>query len=285
MHDDQLLGHTGEREMAEAAEQLGVAARRASVAMGARVEGIDLAQDGGADVIAELRELLLEHHLLVLPDQVLTALELEAFGRRWGDLLTHPATKHRDTDHVQFIGSKAAKQFTFFRGVHPFGGGWHSDMTWHPTPPIITGLHAQRLPSAGGDTAFANQHLAYESLSEDLREQIAEKKAFHTGKVFGPDVEDSVHPVVRTHDETGRKALYVNGNFTKYILDMPEDESELLLFRLLAHCTRPEFVYRHHWELNDLVLWDNRSVMHYAVRDYDETRIMHRIVVKGGKPS
>ena len=270
--------------MAEAAEQLGVVARRASVAMGARVEGIDLAQDGGAEVIAELRELLLEHHLLVLPDQVLTALELEAFGRRWGDLLTHPATKHRDTDHVQFIGSKAARKFTFFPGVHPFGGGWHSDMTWHSTPPIITGLHAQRLPSAGGDTAFANQHLAYESLSEDLRERIAGKRAFHTGKVFGPDVEDSVHPVVRTHDETGRKALYVNGNFTRYILDMPEDESKLLLFRLLAHCTRPEFVYRHHWELNDLVLWDNRSVMHYAIRDYDETRIMHRIVVKGGTP-
>ncbi|MYJ75822.1 MAG: hypothetical protein F4089_12300, partial [Gammaproteobacteria bacterium] len=109
--------------MAEAAEQLGIVARRASVAMGARVEGIDLARDGGADVITELRELLLEHHLLVLPDQMLTALQLEAFGRRWGDLLTHPATKHRDTDHVQFIGSKAAKRFTFFGGVHPFGGG------------------------------------------------------------------------------------------------------------------------------------------------------------------
>lgn len=271
--------------MAEAAEELGVGASPASVALGARVEGIDLAHDGGADVIAELRELLLEHHLLVLPGQELSALELEAFGRRWGDLLTHPATKHRDTDYVQFIGSKEAKKLRFFPGVHPFGGGWHSDMTWHATPPIITGLHAQRLPSAGGDTAFANQHLAYESLTEELRERIADRKAFHTGKVFGPDVEDSVHPVVRTHDETGRKALYVNGNFTKYILDMPEDESELLLFRLLAHCTRPEFVYRHHWKLNDLVLWDNRSVMHYAIRDYDETRIMHRIVVKGGTPA
>ncbi|MYD97961.1 MAG: TauD/TfdA family dioxygenase [Gammaproteobacteria bacterium] len=273
--------------MAEAAEQLGVVATRASVAMGARVEGIDLADlgnNGDADVIQELRELLLEHHLLVLPGQELSALELEAFGRRWGDLLTHPATKHRDTNYVQFIGGRAAKKFTFFPGVHPFGGGWHSDMTWHSTPPIITGLHAQRLPTSGGDTAFANQHLAYENLSDDLRERIADLKAFHTGKVFGPDVEDSVHPVVRTHDETGRKALYVNGNFTKYILDMPEDESELLLYALYAHSTRPEFVYRHHWEVNDLVLWDNRSVMHYAIRDYDEPRIMHRIVIKGGTP-
>ena len=270
--------------MAEAAEALSIAISRASVAMGARVEGIDLARDGGADVIAELRELLLEHHLLVLPGQELSALELEAFGRGWGDLLTHPATKHRDSDYVQFIGSRGAGKYQFFPGVHPFGGGWHSDMTWHATPPIITGLHAQRLPSAGGDTAFANQHLAYDNLGEDLQAQIAGLKAFHTGKVFGPDVEDAVHPVVRTHDETGRKALYVNGNFTKYIVDMPEEESEGLLYRLLAHATRPEFVYRHHWELNDLVLWDNRSVMHYAIRDYDEMRLMHRIVVKGGTP-
>ena len=137
-----MVWDIGENEMAEAAEQLGVVASPASVALGARVEGIDLAHDGGADVIAELRELLLEYHLLVLPGQELTALELEAFGRRWGDLLTHPATKHRDTDYVQFIGSKDAKKLRFFPGVHPFGGGWHSDMTWHATPPIITGLHA-----------------------------------------------------------------------------------------------------------------------------------------------
>ena len=271
--------------MAEAAEEIGIVTTTpASVALGARVEGIDLARDQEADVIAELRELLLEHHLLVLPDQELAALELEAFGRRWGDLLTHPATKHRDTNYVQFIGSKAANRLRFFRGAHPFGGGWHSDMTWHSTPPIITGLHAQRLPSAGGDTAFSNQHLAYETLADDLKERIADLKAFHTGKVFGPDVEDSVHPVVRTHEETGRKALYVNGNFTKHIVDLPAEESEPLLYRLLAHATRPEFVYRHHWQVNDLVLWDNRSVMHYAVRDYTETRIMHRIVVKGGTP-
>ena len=109
-------------------------------------------------------------------------------------------------------------------------------------------------------------------------------QAFHTGKVFGPDVEDSVHPVVRTHDESGRKALYVNANFTKYVVGLPADESERLLFRLFAHASRQEFVYRHRWQLGDLVLWDNRSVMHYAIGDYDEQRIMHRIVVKGGKP-
>lgn len=276
--------------MAEVAENLQSDAQtsrlnveRASVALGARVEGIDLARDADQNTVAELRDLLLEHHLLVLPDQHLAALELEAFGRRWGDLLTHPATKHRDTDYVQFIGGRD-RMFKFAPGVHPFGGGWHSDMTWHHTPPIITALHAQRLPSTGGDTAFANQHLAYETLDDATKERIAQLRAFHTGKVFGPDVEDSVHPVVRTHDETGEPALYVNGNFTKYICDLPEADSERLLFKLFAHATRPEFVYRHRWELNDLVLWDNRSVMHYALGDYSEQRIMHRIVVKGGKP-
>ena len=255
--------------------------------MGARIEGVDLARERSADAMRELRhelrEALIEYHLLVLPDQHLTARELEAFGRGWGDLLTHPATKHRDTDFVQWIGGKE-RLFKFSPGVHPFGGGWHSDMTWHHTPPIITGLHAQRLPTSGGDTAFANQHLAYDTLDEETKARIGGRSAFHTGKVFGPDVEDSVHPVVRTHDETGRRALYVNANFTKTIVGLPEDESQRLLFKLFAHASRPEFVYRHHWQLNDLVLWDNRSVMHYAVNDYNEQRIMHRFVVKGGKP-
>lgn len=255
----------------------------ASVALGARVEGIDLATDHGDDLIDHLRALLLEHHLLVLPGQDLTPTALEAFGRRWGDLLTHPATKHRDTDFVQWIGSRGRK-FHFVPGVHGVNGGWHSDMTWHSTPPIITGLHARCLPQVGGDTAFANQHLAYETLDDETKDRLEGLQAFHTGKVFGPDVEDSIHPVVRTHDQSGRKALYVNANFTKHIVDLPGDESDRLLHRLFAHAVLPEFTYRHHWALDDLVLWDNRSVMHYAIGDYDERRVMHRFVVKGGKP-
>ena len=251
--------------------------------MGARVDGFDTANGISVDDVRYLRRLLLEHHLLVLPNQDLSALELEAFGRKRGDLLTHPATKHRDTPYVQWIGGKERK-FKFSRGVHAIKGGWHSDMTWHSTPPHITGLHARRLPTTSGDTAFANQHYAYETLNDELREKIEELAAFHTGKVFGPDVEDSIHPIVRTHDETGRKALFVNPNFTKYIVGLPKDESDKILLQLFFHSSRPEFQYRHKWVLNDLVLWDNRSVMHYAIGDYEELRIMHRIVVKGDKP-
>ena len=270
--------------MAQAAEKLEVQASPVSVAMGARIEGIDLSNGCDSDTVAQIRQLLLDHHLIVLPNQTLSALELESFGRMFGDLLTHPATKHRDTPFVQFIGGKSRGKFRFFSGIHGINGGWHSDMTWHSTPPHITGLLSKVLPSSGGDTAFANQHLAYEMLTDELKEQVDGLYAFHTGKVFGPDVEDSVHPVVRTHDETGKRALFVNPNFTKYIVDMDEAESTRLLFKLFMHTSRPELVYRHAWDLNDLVMWDNRSVMHYAILDYDEPRIMHRIVVKGDKP-
>ena len=269
--------------MATALDRNRLAVQSASVAMGARVEGFDLDNGCDQDTVDELRRLLLQHHLLVLPNQHLTALELEAFGRIWGDLLTHPATKHKDTDYVQFIGGKD-RMFKFSPGYKGIRGGWHSDMTWHSTPPHFTGLLAKRLPSRGGDTAFANQHLAYRTLPDELKERIANLKAFHSGKVFGPDVEDSIHPIVRTHDETGEKALFVNPNFTKYIVDVSDEESEQLLYQLFFHSSRPEFTYRHSWDLNDLVLWDNRSIMHYAIADYNEPRIMHRIVVKGDVP-
>lgn len=266
--------------MAEALQQ---DTQRISVAMGARIDDFDLTASVSDGQIRYLRQLLLEYHLLVLPNQELDAVQLEAFGRCWGDLLTHPATKHRDTPYVQWIGGKDRK-FKFSRGVHAIKGGWHSDMTWHATPPHITGLHARQLPSTGGDTAFANQHYAYETLDEELRDRIEGLEAFHTGKVFGPDVEDSVHPIVRTHDETGQKALFVNPNFTKYIVGLPKEESDSILLQLFFHSSRPEFQYRHKWAVGDLVLWDNRSVMHYAIGDYDELRIMHRIVIKGDKP-
>lgn len=256
----------------------------ASVTMGARVEGVDLAGGVSTETFEQLHTLLLEHHLLVLPGQALSAIELERFGRLWGDLLIHPAAgRHRDTNYVQRLAGKDA-MFRFFPGTHPFGGGWHSDMTWHPTPPVITALHAQRMPTSGGNTIFANQHVAYDTLDEETKAQIDGLTAFHSGKVFGPNVPDNVHPVVRTHDESGRKALFVNPNFTKHIEGLDDNESLLLLYRLIAHATRPEITYRHQWDVGDLVLWDNRSVMHYAITDYTEMRVMHRITVKGHKP-
>lgn len=249
---------------------------RAEPNIGARIDGVDLSGGGTADTVAKLRAALLEHHVIAISGQDLPATELEAFARQWGDLLTHPATQHRDTPFIQFIPGSGTRDKDF--------GSWHSDMTWHPTPPIVSMLHARRLPETGGDTAFANQHLAYETLPSHLRTALDQATAYNSGKVFGPDVPDTVHPAVRTHDETGREALYVNAVFTTHFMDMDPTASKALLLETLLHATRVEFVYRHKWELHDLVIWDNRSVMHCPSRDYEGKRYMNRAVVAGGAP-
>ncbi len=258
-------------------------------AMGARVSGIDL-REASANLIGELRAALLAHHLLAVADQNLHRDELRRFGEGWGALLTHPASQHTENPYVQVLASRGGARGKGY-------GAWHSDMSWHPTPPSITMLHARKLPSHGGDTGFANQHMALAALDRaaldkgrmfrrDLPtvEQISDLAANHTGKRFGPKVPDSVHPVVRTHDETRRTALYVNPEFTSHIVGLPQTESRLTLYALWAHATGLEFTYRHRWATGDLVIWDNRSVMHTSILDYDEPRALTRVVVKGDPP-
>ncbi len=263
---------------------------RLSPAMGVRIGHLDL-QRADATMAAELRGLLNEHHLICISNQDLSEEEQQSFGMLWGDLLTHPASLKRSNPHVQVLaGNGRAKNQVF--------GAWHSDMTWHPTPPWITMLHARKIPSFGGDTGYTNQHLAWEHLErvrKDRRrshrrylpesEQLLKLRANHTGKGFGPNVPDSVHPVVRTHNENGRQALYVNPEFTTHIVGVPEQESLNILFPLWLHAITEEFCYRHQWRPGDFVIWDNRSVMHTAILDYDEPRTMHRVVVKGDVPS
>ena len=258
-------------------------------AMGVRVEGLDLrvASRDAADLASELRAVLLEHHLLVVSGQDLRGEELQAFGSAWGELLTHPASMRSANPRVQTL---ASRQGARGRGY----GAWHSDMSWHPTPPWITMLHARTLPAWGGDTGFANQHLAFEALDTAAKdrgrmfrrdlptsEDIAHLSANHTGKRFGAHVPDSVHPLVRLHDESGRLALYANPEFTSHIVGMEEAASALALYSLWAHATGLEFTYRHHWRPGDLAIWDNRSLMHTSILDYDEPRALIRVVVKG----
>ncbi|MCH8141068.1 MAG: TauD/TfdA family dioxygenase [Gammaproteobacteria bacterium] len=260
-----------------------------SPAMGVRISGIDVR---GADttMVGELRSLLLDHQLLVIAGQHLPHLELQEFGCKWGELLTHPSGMDAKSPYVQVLSSRKGVRGKAF-------GAWHSDMSWHPTPPWITMLHAHTIPPWGGDTGYANQHLAWESLdraAKDTRrmfrrglcsaEQLVGLRAFHTGKGFGPEVPDSIHPVVRIHDETHRPALYVNPEFTSHITNMPETDSALMLFPLWAHAITQEFTYRHTWSTGDLLIWDNRSVMHTAILDYDAPRKMARVIVKGDKP-
>ena len=279
-------------------------------AMGARIDGVDL-QDASADLVGTLRAALLEHHLLVVSDQDLHPPALQAFGGQWGELLTHPASANAPNPYVQTLGKpperransgteKQAAAVPPPRRNRPQPrryGAWHSDMSWHPTPPWITMLHARTLPAWGGDTGFANQQLAWEALDDAGRdrgrmfrrdlpasEDILGRRANHTGKQFGPNVPDSVHPVVRTHDESGRTALYVNPEFTSHIEGLEDAASRLMLYALWAHATGMEFVYRHRWRPGDICIWDNRSVMHTSISDYSEPRSLSRVVVKGDVP-
>ena len=263
---------------------------RLSPAMGLRISGLDLAK-ASSDLTSELRELLHEHVALVIGEQRLDDQGLQQFGRLWGELLTHPASENRPNPYVQVLGSSNG---TRGRGL----GAWHSDMSWHPTPPWITMLHARKIPSFGGDTGYANQRLALEMLDLATRDKrrsfrrqlptlqdIEDLCANHTGKGFGEHVPDSVHPVIRTHNEAQTQALYVNPEFTTHIVDVDGETSERILWPLWLHSISEEFVYRHRWQLGDLVIWDNRSVMHTAILDYEEPRSMTRIVVKGDVPS
>lgn len=257
------------------------AVTRVCGALGARVDGFDLSQPLPAGGLALLERLIHEHLVLVFPAQQLTPASLAAFGSQWGELHRHPMGGHPDDPRIQAIRNGGGAEKFVNRGI------WHSDVTWHETPPWYTMLTAVELPSVGGDTAFANQHLAYEMLPQELKERLDGVQAVHTAEIFGAatkDLDDVVHPAVRTHPATGRKALYVNSVFTKRLLGMSEAESDELLHTLFDHMAVPEFCYRHRWTVGDLVMWDNRSVLHYPIRDFDEPRVMHRCTVLGDRP-
>ena len=165
-------------------------------------------------------------------------------------------------------------------------------MSYNPKPPKLTMLFAHEAPEFGGDTAFSNQVLAYEEMSAGLKATIDDLKALHTAEglagIYGEDPANAPraeHPVVRTHDVTARKALYVCRAFTKRFVGWPTRESESLLEYLYDQSTRIEFQFRHRWKKNDLVMWDNRSVLHFAVHDHaDQPRVIHRLQVEGPQP-
>jgi taurine dioxygenase len=255
-----------------------------SPSIGAAITGVDV-RTIDDEQFAVLREAFKQHLLLVIKHQELTPDDLMAFGQRWGDLLVHPLTPHIDGyPPVQAIKNTGKKT--------TLNEHWHTDMSFEPRPPKITMLHALEVPALGGDTAFADQHQAYESLSEGLRALLDGVNAVHGSDAFarvvGKDPADApraVHPVFRTHPDTGRKALYVCRAFTQRFEGMSRDESRGLLEFLYERSVRPDFTHRHRWERGDLVMWDNRSLLHYAIHDHgDEPRLLHRITVQGEVP-
>jgi taurine dioxygenase len=261
--------------------------------LGAEVRGIDLTGPVDDDTIAAIRAAFVEHHVLVFRDHDLSPEGQIAFGRRFGDLDTHPCVDHPEIVDVVTVPDDRTN----------FGGGWHTDVTFLDEPDLGSILYAVELPPAGGDTLFANQHAAYDALSPTMQSMLDGLTAIHTA---GPQyaagglstlskemrtknaelaARTVEHPVVRTHPESGRKGLYVNRAFTTRIVGLHRAESAALLDFLCDHATSERFTCRVRWEPGTLTMWDNRSVQHYALHDYaGHRRHMRRITVKGDRP-
>lgn len=274
---------------------------RIAGALGAEIEGVDLAQDLSEEVLAEIRQALLDNQVIFFRDQALTPERQLAFARRWGEIHLHPYMQGME-DHpeiLEIVKTPADKK--------NFGGSWHSDQMFTAKPAMGTILYAKEVPSAGGDTLWTNQYLAYESLSEGMRRMLDPLRAVskgdnfssHDGKTrkeyyadkIGMKVKDpgstqtvTTHPLIRTHPETGRRALFIGGHVFRFE-DMTEQESRPLIDFLMQHSTRPEHTCRFRWRTGSLAFWDNRCTQHFAINDYPaETRIMHRITICGDTP-
>lgn len=257
--------------------------QRIGAPLGATVEQIDVRALSASQWHA-IQALFRAHQVLVFRGQQLTPDEQIAFAARWGALVRHPyAGMKLHPDIIELRNAGKARDIN----QH-----WHSDMTYNAAPPKLTMLYAHSVPGLGGDTAFANQQLAYEALSKGLRSVVDGLRALHSAAGlavrYGEDAANAPraeHPVVRTHDETGCRSLYVCRAFTQRFVDWTRDESAALLKYLFAHSVRPEFQARHTWRPGDLALWDNRNLLHFAVHDHgDEPRVLHRVQVEGPVP-
>ncbi|ADX47990.1 Taurine dioxygenase [Paracidovorax avenae ATCC 19860] len=272
--------------------------------LGAEVLGLDLSRPLGDADFARLHQAHLDHHVVVFRDQRITPRQHIDFSRRFGPLQIHVLKNFQLADHPEILVVSNIKDASGQPiGLGDAGHYWHSDLSYKERPSLGSLLHAQELPGEGGDTLFADQHAAYDALPAALRRVIGPLRAEHSYlaryeelRARSPwrpaltpaqiaEVAPAVHPVVRTHPETGRRALFVNEHFTTRIVGLPEDESRALLAELFAAAVKPEFVYRHVWQPHDLVFWDNRSVQHLAAGTPDsERRKLYRTTVEGDLP-
>ena len=267
--------------------------RRVSGALGAEIAGVDLSAELTDETVAEIRRAFTEHQVIFFRDQSLTPAQQVAFGRRFGPLNVHPyVAGMAEHPEVMEIIKEPEDRVNF-------GGGWHSDMSFLPQPSIGSILYAVELPQWGGDTLFASQAAAYEALSPGLKSTLDTLNAVHSaGREYAPGGNSSekrqsmtvveaegatgecVHPVVKVHPETGRKALYVNPAFTIRFDGWSRRESKPLLDFLFQHARHEPFTCRFAWRPGSVAFWDNRSVWHFALNDYPgQRRHMRRVTV------
>ena len=275
----------------------GLQITRLAGSLGASVEGLDLAELLPDEAMQVLRRAFTQHLVLVFPRQGhITPGQHVAFARRWGRLQAMPAGHVAGQPELIEIASRGGKRpggVNERQAMHESAklartDIWHADQTYEPEPVIGSLLLARDIPSAGGDTMFANQYEAFETLSSGLQTLLRSLRAVHSGegyyRLMGLDPAKAPvtpQPVALVHPESGRTALYVNRVWTKHFADMTAEESRPLLDYLFAHAVEPCFTFRHRWSPGDLLMWDNRCTQHYAIFDYGtETRVMHRATIR-----
>jgi taurine dioxygenase len=270
-----------------------------STAIGAEISNVDLSRDLSDATIGEIRRALLDHCVVFFRDQDLSVEAHKRLARCFGEIFVHPNfnTGDHDPEVVTIVRKPGDTRIV--------GEEWHTDTTMMAEPPMGALLYGLEVPPVGGDTLFANQYMAYERLSDGMKRMVDGLKCWHTDrKVAGPnspaalakrstkvrDDDDwretrNLHPVVRTHPETGRKCLFVNHSYSVCFEDMTEDESRPLLDWLMEWGHRPEFTCRFRWRPGSVAFWDNRCVKHLALHDvHDHQRIMRRIQIAGDRP-
>jgi len=285
--------------------------RRGDAPVGAEIVGVDLSHDVDAATFEQIRNAYYEHSVVVFRGQHLTPAQQIAFSRRFGDLEIHVLKQYLLPGCPEILVIS-----NILEDGTPIGladadrvAVWHTDTSYRKAPSAGSALYALEVPrnDAGevvGDTLFASTFLAYDALSADMRRRLSGLKAVHhmtkgyDREADAPptrikyddsqrsEIPDQAHPIIRTHPVTGRRCIYINKLCVTGIVGMPENESAPLLEEIYAHCTRPEFIYRHKWRVGDLLMWDNCSLQHLAVQDYalPQRRRMHRTTIAGSVP-
>ncbi len=272
-----------------------ISLRPISGSLGAIIEGVDLSEEIDDETYAEIKQALLENLVIFFRDQDITPDQHVAFGKRFGELHIHPFIPQLEgyPEVIQMLADTGKKD------ALRLANSWHEDLSYTDDPPLAAILRGVQVPSRGGDTMFVNLYKAYDTLSDKMKEIIADLSAWHdVTKTYrrqelqreggaemywntfnkAPPV---LHPLVGVHPETGKKLLYVSELTTTYIEGLHENESDAILQMLYKHLDWKELHCRFYWEVNSIAMWDNRSLAHYAVRDFTEVREMHRVTVLG----
>ena len=263
-------------------------------ALGAEIRGVDLSGHLTDAEVAQINQAFLDHQVIFFRDQVISNKEYLRFVEYFGP-------------PMEYVFDAGLPDYPFITPIvktetstESFGSYWHSDSTYRDIPPKATFLYAREIPNRGGDTLFADMYAAYEHLSQGMKDMLDGLDAVYSAGLFdrkedtyegmrgineGMKAMSAVHPVIRTHDETGRKSLYVNETHTFGFDGMSRDESLAILEYIYEHVKRPEFSFRLRWEKDTLTIWDNRCTQHYALDDYPgKRRVMHRVIVEGSRP-